>query len=216
MSEVLRFLALSDFGSPTPSMKSVAKAMALYASHYPVTSIFALGDNFYPYGVASSRDPQFVSAWKNVFLRYPSLRVPWCVVLGNHDYMGNPKAQVDFHYDTVSNEDRLWYMPDTNYKLTYASSGEDKKAGGKPSVDIFCIDTNGCQDHVRRTHPEIVAQMYVSLDKLRQDLSMSSADFKIVCGHHPLYTQVSLHSNIKMHTHLLVNILTHRHTHTHT
>ncbi len=31
-------------------------------------------------------DPLFRTVWRDTFLPYDSLRVPWKVILGNHDY----------------------------------------------------------------------------------------------------------------------------------
>lgn len=74
----LRFYALGDFGYPSPEMKGVAAAMQLYSEmNGSPNFILGLGDNFYPSGVSSVNDRQFKSSWENVFLKYPSLRVPW-------------------------------------------------------------------------------------------------------------------------------------------
>lgn len=54
--------------------------------------VLSLGDNFYPYGVDSVQSPMFKTHWEDVFLIHPELRVPWKVVLGNHDYGGNPQV----------------------------------------------------------------------------------------------------------------------------
>ena len=52
-----------------------------------------MGDNFYDTGVANASDPRFEESWVDVYLRYPSLNIPWYLCLGNVDYMGNTSAQ---------------------------------------------------------------------------------------------------------------------------
>jgi hypothetical protein len=37
-------------------------------------------------GVDSVDDPVFQRVWRDTFLIHPTLRVPWKVILGNHDY----------------------------------------------------------------------------------------------------------------------------------
>jgi tartrate-resistant acid phosphatase type 5 len=74
----IRFYAIGDFGYPSPEMKRVASAMQLYSEmNGPPNFILGLGDNFYPSGVDSVNDRQFKTSWEDVFLQYPSLRVPW-------------------------------------------------------------------------------------------------------------------------------------------
>ena len=53
--------------------------------------IILLGDNFYPCGVTSIDDKN----WDNY--KKLNLDIPcWCI-LGNHDYLGNVKAQLNFN-----------------------------------------------------------------------------------------------------------------------
>jgi len=74
-------------------------------AHSRPDMVLGLGDNFYKVGVNHVSDPQFKRCWSDVFLKYESLRVPWRMILGNHDYMGIPHAQIDFHYDRKYNPD---------------------------------------------------------------------------------------------------------------
>eukprot|EP00601_Ochromonadales_sp_CCMP2298_P030542 CAMPEP_0173347932 /NCGR_PEP_ID=MMETSP1144-20121109/13435_1 /TAXON_ID=483371 /ORGANISM="non described non described, Strain CCMP2298" /LENGTH=152 /DNA_ID=CAMNT_0014295487 /DNA_START=452 /DNA_END=907 /DNA_ORIENTATION=- len=110
------FFAVGDFGNPTAALKKTAKAMGNWADKYGKPDfILGCGDNFYPYGVHDVTDPQFQASWYDIFLKYEGLRVPWKFVLGNHDYMGNPQAQVDFHYNR-RNVGGFFNMPGRNYR----------------------------------------------------------------------------------------------------
>ena len=78
--------------------------------------IILLGDNFYPYGV---KDPSDTS-WNNIkFISNDNQIYP---VLGNHDYLGSVKAQLE---SDLSN----WNMDNYYYKKTIES------------IDFFFIDT---------------------------------------------------------------------------
>jgi len=203
------FFAISDFGENNKIVKNVAGAMDRYARTVrPPSFVLGLGDNFYPYGVIDTSDPLFESVWRNVYLIYPSLRVPWKMVLGNHDYMGIPKAEVDYHYDIYHNYDKLWHMPDRNYEFSCTLSTPESclnPPSPAPSssllnnpnmnlpdsitVDFFAIDTNACQGHVQRTYPGIKKTMKQDILRLHEKLLASTAHWKIAFGHHPLYTQ---------------------------
>lgn len=56
------------------------------------------------------------------------------LVLGNHDYMGIPEAQIKFT-QSKKNPDGLWNLPNEYYNLSFKN--EDL------TVDLFGIDTNG-------------------------------------------------------------------------
>jgi hypothetical protein len=135
----ITFYSIGDFGNPTPEVIEVAKAMDVYARTHPPNFILGLGDNFYPAGVMSVSDQMFKKYWADVFLVYESLRVPWHIILGNHDYINNPEAQIEYTYST-KNTSRLWNMPDYFYKLKLRAGSEE---GDHFNVDFFALDTNG-------------------------------------------------------------------------
>ena len=195
---LLRFFAISDFGDNCKEVKSVAAAMNRYATEFnsPPNFITGLGDNFYHAGVQSADDEQFKTTWRDVFLKdYPALRVPWRMVLGNHDYMGNPNGQIDYHYNKKLNKDHLWYMPSNSYRFQYyLGSKSEKSVNDSVSVDFFAVDTNGCQLHVVEEFPNTPNQLRNTLKELNKKLLASTATWKIVMGHHPMYTAGAGHS----------------------
>lgn len=228
------FFATGDFGVPNNKVKRTARAMDAWARRNSAPNIIlGLGDNFYPAGVGSADDPQFQTCWSDIFLVYESLRVPWKMVLGNHDYMWEPQAQIDFHYNKVLNKDQLWNMPAKCYRFresisseAYTEQGQQIAAsaavvdavstdvsaaeppaqtglsGTTPSsaegftIDFFAIDTNACQYHVAHVFPELVDSLLGFVDQLHTDLVGSNADWKIVFGHHPMYTQGKGHGEV--------------------
>lgn len=118
------FLAMGDWGfDPWEGgdvlIKNLAANMAAWAAAEGGTRpdfILALGDNFYDSGVSSVEcvtrlappesiqypfrrvlysDPAFKERWADIFIEpHVELRVPWCIILGNHDLCDNPQAQV--------------------------------------------------------------------------------------------------------------------------
>lgn len=184
------------------------------------THLFHAGDNFYPYGVSSSSDAQFKLTWRDVFLKHPSLRVPWRMLLGNHDYMWNVDAQIEYTHDKVHNADGLWSMPAKCYSFGYnvsaagsdglgvtdgtgrvaelnntiSTTNQDNKH--RISIEFFALDTNGVQAHVTQVHRKLPDTLVGFIDQLRTRLEGSTADWKIVFGHHPMYTQGKGHGDV--------------------
>lgn len=89
----LDFLAVGDVGLPGSAQTNVARGMAEWASRLDAQFTINLGDNFYEYGVESKDDSLWDKEWREPFSA-PSLNHTWYSILGNHDYMKNPTAQV--------------------------------------------------------------------------------------------------------------------------
>jgi 3',5'-cyclic AMP phosphodiesterase CpdA len=163
----LRFLAIGDFGTGDAKQKAVAGAMAENSSSQPAAFVVLLGDNFYANGVTAVDDRQFAAKFENVY-HQPSLQIPFYAVLGNHDYRGNPQAQVE--YTAVS---RRWKMPARFY--TFVQTLEDSTA-----VQFFALDTTP----IATGDAAAAAQ----LAWIKDELQKSRASWRIAFGHHPLFS----------------------------
>eukprot|EP01124_Arcella_intermedia_P025267 TRINITY_DN4485_c0_g2_i1.p1 TRINITY_DN4485_c0_g2~~TRINITY_DN4485_c0_g2_i1.p1 ORF type:complete len:262 (-),score=37.87 TRINITY_DN4485_c0_g2_i1:125-838(-) len=150
--------------------------------------ILALGDNFYPCGPLTIHEDKFKTNWIDVYLHYETLRVPWKVILGNHDYIGNPDCQIAYT-KAPQNPQGLWQMPDRNYTFQYPLPNNKV-------VEFFGLDTNGAQGHVRTRHPQMRNKMFEHKEWLATQLQNSNAHWKIVFAHHPLYTKGQNHGTI--------------------
>jgi len=139
--------------------------------------------------VDSVNDPQFKTTWEGIFLIFPNLCVPWFAILGNHDYLGNPEAQIKFTH-SEKNPGGLWRMPDRNYTFS-----EILPWSGK-TVEFFALDTNGAQGHVRKKFPNIEKDLFSHKEWLRKELEESKAGWKIVFGHHAMYTRGRNHGTV--------------------
>lgn len=180
----LHFVAIGDWGrNGADHQIQVAKQMGKWTTENPNDFILALGDNFYPKGVTSENDPLWHYSYENIYTDF-SLQWDWYPILGNHDYVSDPDAQV--RYSKVS---RRWKMP-ARY---YAKEIDLKGTEGDKVLMIF-IDT--CPlipefhanpqyaPFVENQHPENqLAWIDETLKKAGPDIK-----WKMVIGHHPIYT----------------------------
>jgi hypothetical protein len=194
----LRFIAIGDWGDGGGAgSRSVAAGMAEWArKQNGVDFVLALGDNFYPHGASSKSDKCFDVHWANVFLAHEELRTPWWCILGNHDYMGNPAAQVGIS-STEGRFRQLWHMPDRNYSFAYTLDDAQQTR-----IVFHGLDTNGCQGHVRGSYPEQEGALHGNVEELSQKLRSNFvsgedvAPWQVVFGHHPIHTGGRRHSKI--------------------
>jgi len=169
----LHFMALGDWGrNGEYDQAAVAKQMGQWAATHPNEFIISVGDNIYPQGVVSELDPQWHYCFEGIYTAH-SLQCNWYPVLGNHDYLSDPDAQL--RYSKVS---RRWNMPARYY------SKEVNMGKGAGKVLFLMIDTDPMLFNNKKEYVE--KQMLWINDTLKN----ASADvkWKIVVGHHPSYT----------------------------
>jgi predicted MPP superfamily phosphohydrolase len=167
----LHFLAIGDWGRNGEERQSeTAEQMGEWARSHPNDFVISVGDNFYPEGVASDRDPLFHYSFENIYTAH-SLHCDWYVVLGNHDWEGNTDAQIS--YSKVS---RRWNMPALYY------TREFKLKQGK--VLFVMIDTDPFLFDAKNDYTD------KQLKWINETLKNAGSDvkWKIVVGHHPTYT----------------------------
>jgi|688.fasta_scaffold14427_3 3',5'-cyclic AMP phosphodiesterase CpdA len=176
----VRFAVIGDWGlwGQADQLK-VAKAMDKVGSECQYDFIVSTGDNFYDAGVDSVGDVLWDMSFEYVYTG-SQLQCPWYVVLGNHDYRGAPSAEMAY-----SNMSSRWKLPSKYFK-------EQFSAGGNESVEMFFMDSNPYQKDLLSaagSYPELNGQDTVSQNGwIESGLRNSSADWKLVVGHHPLYT----------------------------
>jgi tartrate-resistant acid phosphatase type 5 len=173
----LQFEAVGDFGTGAGGQRDVAVSMASKASKDSISFVLVLGDNSYESGVESITDDQ----WKTKFVDMydqPSLNVPFYAVLGNHDVRSNPQAQVK--YTKVS---KRWKMPERYYSLV-------EPIDDSTSVEIFCLDTSPLA-YLGLSEAKALSDKGVAMRQihwLSHRLQQSTARWKIVTGHHTIYS----------------------------
>ncbi len=169
-----RFIVFGDMGTGHSDQYKVAEAMAQRAKSDHVDFILTVGDNFYEDGVSSVDDPQWKTKFEDVYAD-PALQLPIYPILGNHDHNGNPKAQVEY-----SQRNKNWKMPAQYYTFTHT-------LGDETTVQYFAIDS----DPIQRGGGDSAEQ----LTWLDAELAKSAARWRIVFGHHPLYSNGEAHGD---------------------
>ena len=185
----LTFLAVGDWGRDGAShQRDVAGQMGLAAHRAGCRFIVSTGDNFYENGVQSARDPQWESSFERIYTA-PSLQLPWYAVLGNHDYRGVPQAQIDYAIGSGR-----WRMPARYYRVAGSELG-------LADADLFFLDTSPLVHKYRDSVEGAIAMNVATQDVeaqlawLDQELARSQAPWKIVFGHHTIYSGGSAHGN---------------------
>lgn len=145
-----------------------------------IDAVLLVGDNFYPCGIHSLDDPQ----WTKITQHFGPLRVPIFAVLGNHDY-GDPQLD-NGKLDTCGPTDpdaeleetqrfADWHFPARSYELH------------SPLVDIVMVDTqpiaSGFTEPFRGS-----ATATEDVQFLKEELEHSTATWRIVVGHHTIYS----------------------------
>src|SRR6187549_3810882 len=83
-SKALNFIVFGDWGRNGDNyQREVAAGMGKAAHDLDASFVIATGDNFYPYGVKSTQDYQWIGSFESIYTAQ-SLQVRWFPVLGNH------------------------------------------------------------------------------------------------------------------------------------
>lgn len=199
------FIAMGDWGrNGNDHQRDVAVQMGRAMRETDGRFVLAVGDNFYDNGVAGVDDPQWQSSFEQVYTD-PALHRPWFVALGNHDYRGNPQAQIDY----AAHSPR-WRMPSRYYRV-------DPADHGLPGTDLFVIDTSPLVHSYREKVEAKIASNVATQDVATQlawldaALAASTAPIKLVAGHHTLRSGGSTHGDTPELVDQLLPILQRRH-----
>jgi tartrate-resistant acid phosphatase type 5 len=176
----LNFVLIGDWGrNGRDNQCDVATQMGKTAAAIGSQFTISMGDNFYENGVAGVDDPQWQSSFEAIYTA-DSLKSPWKIILGNHDYRGNVQAQIDY-----SKTSSRWRLPARYYDETVALPD-----GGK--ADFFYVDTSPfIRKYIGSTTNTTGQDTDAQLKWLDAALKNSNAAQKIVIGHHPIYTALS-------------------------
>ena len=193
-SSEFRFVAFGDWGSDTKMLKATMSAVTELVPERDF--MILLGDNAYPAGVSSVNDPHF-DIFRNTVASGST--IPHHVILGNHDYMGVPQAEIDF-----SSVDARWDMPSRYYKRTYSRGGVqlcllfiDTVNFDQPQVDWIAqqlaaddCNTDRAWTIVSGHYPIWSSGMYADSPELEQKLLPLLRQYKVpmyLCGHEHLH-----------------------------
>lgn len=174
------FVAIGDWGRKGEMHQTeVAAAMGQAAAEIGSRFVLSAGDNFYPAGVQTVDDPHWKESFEDIYAA-PALQTPWIAALGNHDYRGKPGAQLAY-----ARRNPRWRMPQRHYVLSGAEFGA-------PQLDVFVLDTtpmvgDEAEAVMRLTRGRVsLPDPEPQIAWLKAALSASTADWKVVVGHHPI------------------------------
>ena len=201
-----RFILVGDTGTGDARAQRIAAEIRRRAEAVPVSRVFLLGDNVYEHGEAQSIAPNFLDVYRGVF----SLGVRIHAALGNHDvehcrdserrpvrrdesaYELSRRCEVDAHLATpeFGYRDGFRY-----YSIEIPGSRSDRRRGGsgdrdrprspQPLVEVFVLDSNTLgkeQTKLEQGSDE------PQLRWLAGALDRSTARWKVIAMHHPVYT----------------------------
>ncbi len=178
-SKSTRFFVLSDWGfNGNFEQKKVAQQMAQISRQVGIDFILTSGDNFQYNGVPSSTDSLWKINYENVY-NDSSLQVPWYPALGNHDYYGNPEAEIEY-----SNLNSHWNLPSRYYSFTKTLDNNEKAL-------FIILDTQGLINDYHNLVDTMQTDSVAEVKWLRTTLSTNPAKWIFVVGHHPIYSAAS-------------------------
>ncbi len=173
----LSFNVIGDWGKGDSNQKKVAQAMATEARRNPIDFIISVGDNFYPHGVRSINDKRWKTTFENMYSD-SSLQHDWYAAIGNHDYEGSVRAQLRY-----GKKNPRWKTKERYFSITKAIPQSTD------SVLFVFIDTNPFDSEIIALHAGKWRQnKKKQLQWLKNTLQKTKAKWKIVVGHHPLFT----------------------------
>jgi acid phosphatase len=182
-TRALNFVVIGDWGRRGENdQQDVSLQMGKTAHDIGARFIISVGDNFYEDGVSSVDDVQWHESFEDVYTT-PSLQVPWYVILGNHDYHWNCDAQIEY-----SKKSPRWTMPARYYQQSHQI---DKDT----TADFFYLDTTPMLKiyynplFEENTEAQVKTQNVPGqIAWFKAALAASKAQWKIVIGHHPIYS----------------------------
>lgn len=178
-SDCIDILLIGDYGARSSQQVRVARGMARVAASSDPLAILGIGDNIYPDGAEGSYT-LLKSWWSDIYLPHSSLRRPWHIVTGNHDWYTDGRVQVDFT-GSSQNNGGYWQFPALWYKRSFSSAGV--------SADFFFIDTMIWRKSSRVGRYMNTDRAYTNQRNwLISELSASASDWRVVVGHHPVYS----------------------------
>jgi tartrate-resistant acid phosphatase type 5 len=184
----LSFLVVSDLGGKGGSGQvAVARQMGRTAAAQKSSFVITCGDNYHGSGIDRADSPRWKTEFEDVY-KDRSLMIPWYATLGNHEYRGNPEAEIA--YTKLSPR---WKMPARYYSHT-------EKIDEANEALFVHLDTS---PFVRSYHKKTSLYRVAGQDSkaqvrwLESVLAASSARWKIVVGHHPIYAAAGAHGDTK-------------------
>ncbi len=189
-AEPLRFAVVGDSGTGDKYQRLIAQRMTEWHDRLPYGLVLMLGDNIYGglFGLGGGNQKDFEEKFDQPYAQLLRRGVVFRATLGNHDMRGDDgahliRARERFHIDG----------PQGYYRFTAGewfpaagAAGLNKVKEEVPLVEFFVLNTVRVEED--KQDPQQLAW-------LKQALAASRARWKIVYGHHPLYSSARRHGS---------------------
>lgn len=172
---LLRFIAMGDVGTGDEGQYAVADAMRLRWQMSPFAIALMAGDNIYNNGAIGRIGEVFERPYGELL----QSGVKFYATLGNHD-VRSEQGRDQVAYPGYN-------MAGRYYTFTQGMSNQSPSNQGianQPVVQFFALDTN--QIYLNDKHRE--TPWPAQLTWLEDELARSSAVWKVVFAHHPVYS----------------------------
>lgn len=171
---VVRFAVIGDSGTGDANQYRIAEQMLAWHERLPYELVLMLGDNIYGAWWGGGNRKDFEKKFDRPYAALLERGVTFRAALGNHDTRHRDgqdliEARDRFHIDGPQG---------------YYSFAAGRQENGAPLVEFFVINTVRLEKDKR--DPEQLAW-------LEKALAQSKARWRIVYGHHPLYSTGKRH-----------------------
>lgn len=173
------FYVIGDWGRKGKFFqKDVAAAMNKCAGLVKPRFIASTGDNFYTFGVKNIHDKLWKKSFEDVYTGENIKDINWYVALGNHDHYGNEQAQIEY-----SQKNPRWKMPAAYFSFS-------APVNNSQTAEFIFINT---EPLAHSTSADTEKQW----NWIDSSLKNSTASWKLVLGHHPVYSSNPTHGDTK-------------------
>lgn len=172
------FITIGDWGEPRKYMKQVASMITEVAQMRFVKFVVSTGDNFYPSGVQSTADPQWIQTFEQPFSAPSVANVRWYISLGNHDQWGYPAQK------TYSEDHPRWYLPEFSYSDSIPLYRDHAKVSNE-TIELMVFNSAG-----RDVTDQVAAgdRFFTSLDERHGKEKDRARHWRFVVNHEPIYS----------------------------
>lgn len=184
-----RLLFVGDTGSGDRRARTVRDAIVATVREAGASHLFLLGDNVYEDGEAEQIAPRFVDLYRPVM----RLGVAIHAALGNHDVRkcnGTAMRPVPRDASAYLPDRRCWAAdhlatPEFGYADGARYYAVGIPGGAEPLVDVFVLDSNTLGEDQTRLEAGVDEAQLGWLDAA---LSASTARWRVIALHHPIYS----------------------------
>ncbi len=185
----IRFAVIGDSGTGGQHQYRIAEQMVAWHERLPYDLVLMLGDNIYGglFGIGGGNQDDFAKKFDRPYAELLARGVIFRAALGNHDAREAGGRDLIAAYNRFHIEGPQGYYSFTAGEWVPAAGAaalNSKKQGVAPLVEFFVLNTMRLEKN--KQDPEQLAW-------LEQALSRSRARWRIVYGHHPLYSTGKRH-----------------------